>query len=137
MTKTGSALTIIAALFVVWQLHKRAAAQVLPASSGMPLVDFHRAELIRQRDALKSVGVWYLAPFIPGVLLLGLGRYFQAHAAGRTLARDHEIILLANAVVVLVFGAIWLLNSWGAERLQKRIGELDDLRLSSSRDVVD
>ncbi len=137
MMKTGSALSIIAALFVVWQLHKRGGAQALPANSAMPLVDFHRAELIRQRDALKSVGVWYLAPFIPGLLLMALGRYFQVHAPGRTLAWDHVVIILANVIVVLIFGAVWLLNAWGAERLQRKIDQLDNLQSSSPPDSAD
>jgi hypothetical protein len=80
MIKTGSALFVIATLFVVWQLHKRGAAEMLPAHSGMPLLAFHRETLIRQRDLLRSVGTWYLAPFVPGFVLVVLGRYFQVHA---------------------------------------------------------
>jgi hypothetical protein len=128
MTKTGSALSIVAALFVAWQLHKRGAARALPAHSGMPLVAFHREELIRQRDALRSVGRWYIGPFVPGCVLLLLGRYYQFHAANRTLAQDHQIILLGGVVVAVVFGLIWLLNVWAAERLQRKIDQLDSLR---------
>jgi Flp pilus assembly protein TadB len=134
MMKTGSALSIVAALFVAWQLHRRGAAQALTANSGMPLVDFHRAELMRQRDLAKSVGVWYLAPFVPGCVLLVLGRYFQFHVPGRTLTWDHQIILMAAAVVALIFGIVWLLNAWGAERLQRRIDQLDNLRSRSLPD---
>jgi hypothetical protein len=133
MMKTGSALSIIAALFVVWHLHKHGAAQALQEHSGQALVEAHRAELMRQRDLLKSVGVWYLAPFVPGTVLIMLGRYFQVHAPGRTLAWDHQIILNAAIVVALVFGIIWLLNAWGAERLQRRIDQLDSVRSTSLR----
>jgi hypothetical protein len=128
MMKTGSALFIIAVLLVVWQLHKRAAAKMLPGNSGMPLVVFHREALIRQRDALRSVGTWYLAPFIPGFVLLVLGRYFQFHAPGRTLAWDRQIIILCAIMAVLAFGIVWVLNAWGAERLQRKIDQLDGLR---------
>ena len=128
MIKTGSALSIVAALFVVWQLHKRSAPQALPANSGMPLVAFHREELIRQRDALRSVATWYLAPFIPGCVLIVLGRYFQFHAPGRTMAWDHQIIVLTVVVMALIFGIVWLLNAWGAERVQRKIDQLDGLR---------
>jgi hypothetical protein len=128
MMKTGSALLIIAVLFVIWQLHKRGAAEMLPAGSGMPLVVFHRDALIRQRDALRSVGTWYLAPFIPGCVLWVLGRYFQFHAPGRTLAWDRQIIILCALIVALILGIVWLLNAWGAERLQRTIDQLDDLR---------
>jgi hypothetical protein len=117
MIKTGSAFSIVAALFVVWQLHKRGAAEMLPASSRTPLIVFHREALTRQRDALRSVGTWYLAPFIPGCALIVLGRYFQFHTAGRTLAWDRQIIILAVVVMVLSVGIVWLLNVWGAEQL--------------------
>lgn len=128
MTKTGSVLSVLAALFVAWQLHKRGAAQALPENSGMPLVAFHREELVRQRDALRSVGTWYIGPFLPGCVLLLLGRYFQFHAAHRTLAQDHQVIIMGAVVVASVFGAVWLLNVWAAERLQRKIDQLDGLR---------
>jgi len=128
MTKAGGALSVIAALFVMWQLHRRGRSEALPDESGMPIVDFHRAELIRQRDMLKSVGSWYLAPFVPGLVLLAMGRYYQVHAIGRTLAADHRIIILANVVVLLVFAAVWLLNVWAAQRLQRKIDQLEVLR---------
>lgn len=134
MMKTGSALSIVAVLFVVWQLHKRGAAKALEAHSGKPLVEAHRAELMRQRDLLKSVGAWYLAPFVPGSTLIMMGRYFQVHMPGRTLAWDHQIILMAAVMVALVFAIVWLLNAWGAERLQRRIDQLDRLRSSSLQD---
>ena len=79
----------------------------------------------------EAVGVWYLAPFVPGCVLLVLGRYFQFHVPGRTLTWDHQIILMAAAVVALIFGIVWLLNAWGAERLQRRIDQLDSLRSGS------
>lgn len=128
MIKTGSAFLIIAVLVVVWQLHRRGAAEMLPANSGMPLVAFHREALIRQRDALRSVGTWALAPSIPGFVLMVLGRYFQSHAPGRTLAWDRQIIILSAVVGALIVGIVWLLNAWGAERLQRKIDKLDGLR---------
>jgi hypothetical protein len=123
MMQAGSALTIAATLFIVWQLHQRASARTVP-EAGQSLVGFYRAELIRQRDAVRSVGVWYLAPFVPGVALLLLGRWFQSHAAGRPIGADHAIILLSAVVVALVFLVIWLLNQRAADRLQRRIDEL-------------
>lgn len=30
----------------------------------------YRAELMRQRDALRSIFGWYIAPFLPGFLLI-------------------------------------------------------------------
>ena len=128
MMKAGSALDVIAALFVAWQLHRRAPAHKMPDGSGMGLVDFHRRALVRQREALQSIWLWYILPFLPGVLLMMLGRWFQFHVAGRPLELDHLIIALCMAIVVLVFGVVWLLNLLGAARLQRRIEELDRLK---------
>jgi hypothetical protein len=41
---------------------------------------------------------------------------------------------MATAVVALIFGIVWLLNAWGAERLQRRIDQLDSLRSGSLPD---
>lgn len=128
MIKTGSVLAMVGTLLIVWQLRRRASAAVLTESSGMTLLEFHRQELVRQRDAAKSVAWWYIAPVIPGATMISLGRYFQFHAPGRTLAWDHQIVILCSAIVALTFAIIWLLNAWAAERLQRRIDKLDKLR---------
>jgi hypothetical protein len=44
------------------------------------------------------------------------------------MAWDHQIIVLAVVVMALIFGIVWLLNAWGAERLQRKIDQLDGLR---------
>lgn len=128
MIKTGSILSMFAAAFVVWELRKRAAGTALPDTFGTALVEFHRRELVRQRDALKSVGTWYIAPFIPGASLMSLGRYYQFHVAGRTIAWDHRVIILGSIIVALLFAIVWVLNAWGAKRLQRKIDELDKLQ---------
>jgi hypothetical protein len=47
---------------------------------------------------------------------------------GRTLAWDRQIIILCAVIAALIFGIVWLLNAWGAERLQRKLDELDGLR---------
>jgi hypothetical protein len=123
MMQAGGALSILAALFVAWQLHRRASAKTVP-ELGEPLVGAYRAELVRQRDALGSVGVWYIGPFIPGMVLLLLGRWFQSHVSGRSIGADHAAIAAGAAVVVVVFLGVWFINKLGAKRLQGRIDEL-------------
>ncbi len=123
MMQAGAGLIMIATVFVVWQLHRRGSAAALP-DSGDALIDFHRRELVRQRDMLRAVAVWYLGPFVPGMALTMLGRWFQAHAQHRPVGLDHLIILLSGGIVSLMLLGIWLLNQWGARRLQKRIDEL-------------
>ncbi len=123
MIQVGSGLCIAATIFVGWQLHRRASARSVP-EPGQALVAAYREELIRQRDALRSVGAWYLAPFAPGIAFLMLGRWFQFRPPHRPIGLDHVIILLSAAIVVLVWLVVWLLNQRGADRLQRRIEEL-------------
>ena len=123
MMQAGAALIIAATLFVGWQIHRRTATGAIP-EAGDALRDYHRQTLIRQRDALRSVGWWYMAPFAPGMVLLMIGRWFQSHVEGRSLAMDHLGILLASGVCALVFAGIWWLNQLGAKRLQKQIDAL-------------
>ena len=82
------------------------------------------ARATAQRDALRSVGVWYLAPFLPGMALLLAGRWFQSHATRRSLGADHLIIALTGLMVIVVFVSVWLLNQRGARQLQRRIEDL-------------
>lgn len=123
MMQAGALLIMAATLFVGWQLHRRGSARPVP-EGGDALLTTYRQELIRQRDALRSIGAWYLAPFAPGMALLMMGRWFQAHAAHRAVGVDHVIILLTTVIAALVYLVIWLLNQRGADRLQKRIDEL-------------
>jgi len=123
MMQAGAALIILATAFVAWQMHRRTATGPIP-EAGEALRDHHRQSLIRQRDALRSVGWWYMAPFAPGMALLMMGRWLQAHVSSRSLAMDHLAILLGSVVVVLVFAGVWWLNQLGAKRLQKQIDEL-------------
>jgi hypothetical protein len=123
MMQVGALLIMTATVFVASQLHQRGSSRRVP-DGGAALIVSHRQELIRQRDALRSVGVWYLAPFAPGLGLLTLGRWFQWHAAGRSIGLDHLIIALSTGIVALVFVVMWLVNQRAADRLQKRIDEL-------------
>ena len=82
---------------------------------------FRRAELVRQRDLLRSIWLWYLGPFIPGlvVLIAAFARTSYVHA--------HPAVLLID---LLLFGAIFLaigrVNARGARKLQEQIDELDE-----------
>lgn len=118
LVKIGS-LLVLAGLFVVlWQLHRRANNRPLPAdASSAACAEYLRAELIRQRDALLAVGIWYLAPFVPGVVVMLTGMWLRSPHA-------HPAILLTAGFCVAVFAGIWALNRWAARRLQERIDAL-------------
>lgn len=74
------------------------------------------------------MGLWYIMPFMPGLVLFMLGQYFQSPEPGRLLAQDHTIIVFISVVILLVLAIVWLLNLLGAARLQNRIDELDKLK---------
>ena len=88
-----------------------------PGSRGS--LAFHRAQLVRQREALSSVWLWYLAPFLPGMLVLSAA-YAQ---------RDGHLgnLVIYLAFVSVLFVGVWQLNLLGARRFQKDIEELDAL----------
>jgi hypothetical protein len=126
MTKLGCIEIIAATVFILWHLGRRGSVLATPGGAdARGLVEFHRAELVRQRDLVRGVWLWYLAPPIPGFILIFLGRWFQDPVRGRPIATDHLIIALLAPIIPLVLLVIWLLNIIGANRLQKRIDALD------------
>lgn len=124
LVKLGSGLCIAGLLFIVWQLHRRGSAESLPETTGLGLIDFHRRALIRQRDALRSVWKWYLAPIVPGFLTMMAGFYFAAPEPMRATVLYYLATRLVP-LIALVFGFVLFTNRRGAKRLQKQIDQLD------------
>jgi hypothetical protein len=123
LMKLGAAWTILATVFVAWQLHRRASNDGLPAP-GETLVDAYRRQLVRQRDALRSIGSWYIGPFAPGMAMMLTGMWLGGPKPGVPVERAHASLLISAVFVILVFFGVWWLNQWAAKRLQKRIDEL-------------
>lgn len=116
--RIASGLTVAAALLVAWQLWRRAAARPPPHADAL---SFHRAELVRQRDALRSAWLWYLAPFMPGLGLFMVG-FAQIVPKG---ALANLLVLPASTAAYV---ALWIWNNArGRKRLQGEIDDLDDL----------
>lgn len=128
VVKTGAALVILGTLYVCWQLFVRArAASGDAAARGLSWADFHRAELVRQRDALKSVLTWYLAPFAPGMIVFVLGVAF-APMAGLAFPAALGIALSGLGFIAMIFFAVWALNQWAAQKVQTEIDAVDRMR---------
>ena len=123
--KVGAAMIVAAAIYAPWQLHRRASAVSPDMALGMPIYEFLRGQLVRQRDALRSVLVWYVLPFVPGIILIfaGNGLDPEIEAAGPPIWQRW----LAIAVVLSIFGFVWWINQVVARKLQKRIDEIDAL----------
>jgi len=118
--QAGSVLVIVATIFVAWQIRVRAASASTPADLGArPWLDFHCAQLERQRAALHSVWLWYVAPFVPGVAVFRWGVETEL-AAGGPFAHG----LWANLSIAVVFVLVIAMNRYVAGRLQRRLDQL-------------
>ncbi|MCD7058810.1 hypothetical protein [Pelagibacterium xiamenense] len=104
-------------LVVVWQLHARTGS---PKASNGNQASFrsYRAELVRQRDALRAVWLWYLAPFVPGLLLIYAADLFRPEP-NYVLS----LSLLAGTLALVIF-LCWL-NLVAARGIDAEIEVLD------------
>lgn len=126
MMQTACVLGILGVAFILWQLHRRARPGRTPTGgSAESLLAFQRAEMVRQRDALRSVPIWYLSPFLPAFLMVGVARWVQFHAPGRTLAEDRIVIVACLVIGLLILVIVGLVNLLGAARLDRRIDQID------------
>ena len=114
-------LFIAAMIWVAVQLHRKGSIKRVPDNLGAPSsLLFFRTELEKQRDTIRNVWPWYLAPLVPGYVMLTI-----AYAV--TFPRPVRWIGVAafDAFIVLVFIGIWKLNVRAARCLQRMIDELD------------
>jgi hypothetical protein len=120
-------VVLIAGLcYVVYELHKRAAAVPASEMGTEPCVQFHRRTLERQRDYLRHIWRWYLGPLVPGMLALVAASIRLAHERLHSLSALQLLKGLGPlAVIVLLFVLVWKINDWAANALQKQIDELN------------
>ena len=110
-------LLVAALIYVLVQLHRRAAARPLPADAGLRTsIDFHLAELTRQRAALHDVWQWYLLPFVPGFL----AEIILAAATGGI----HTFLVVFTIGLVVIYFGIWKLNESAVRKLDRKIAEI-------------
>ena len=122
MIRAGSALIIAGMICIAIQMYKRASPGTLPADAPLTAsIAFHRGELVRQRDLLRSVVWWYIGPISPGlvVFLLGLAPLRGARS------------LIGAVPLLCIFGLVVWVNHRAAERLDRQIAELDNLESQS------
>ncbi|MGA2272920.1 MAG: hypothetical protein ABSH00_05150 [Bryobacteraceae bacterium] len=123
--RAGSVITIAGALYVAYQLHRRASSETGPAAAEFEqCLGFHRHALERQRDALENIWSWYLGPLIPGLVVFSAGMAIAAPIPFR-----HRV--LATAIMLAVIGVVfWLvaqMNRRAARKLQTKIDQLKAL----------
>jgi len=122
MIRAGSALIIAGMICIVIQIYKRASPGTLPVDASLTAsIAFHRGELVRQRDLLRSVVWWYIGPIIPGLVVFCAG-ITPRHGAGS---------LLSAVPLLCIFGLVVWANHRAAARLDRQIAELDSLKSQS------
>jgi hypothetical protein len=123
--KAGALLIILGALYVCWKLHTLAGVSAkAERDAAVSVTDFHRAELQRQRAALSTVWRWYLAPFVPGMLVF-VGGVTLASGTGLPLAARLATFAVSLGLMAAVFVAIWWLNQRAVAALDEEIKALE------------
>jgi hypothetical protein len=131
LIRTGSGLVIAGTLFVLFTLHKRGAARTVPSELELSAcVDFHRKELQRQRDILRGVWLWYLFPFVPGLIVFHAG--ILERALRQPTSPAHTVAIISRltldvTVWAVVLAGIGKLNQRAADKLQREIDALSGL----------
>jgi len=120
--KAGAALIVIGTLYVCWRLYALArAAEVGGFETAESCADFHRGELVRQRDALQGIWRWYLGPLVPGMVVFWIG-VGVAPSGGIAMAA------IGLGIGAAVFLGIAKANAAAAKALQAEIDALDRAR---------
>lgn len=126
IVRTACGLIVLGTLYVVWKLATLARASVKNDET-MSWADFHRAELVRQRDALNGIWRWYLGPLVPGMTLFWIG-VGLARSADSPLWGNLGVAALGLAIAAGMFIGIAALNKRAAKALQAEIDALDRMR---------
>src|ERR1019366_7384035 len=118
VVRAGSVLVIAGVLYILFHLYKRASPGQLPTDLAFTAsLEFHRRELVRQRDLLRSVWRWYIAPIVPGLIVFSAG------------ILPHRVAGMVGSVLVFLafFGFVVWLNQRAAVRLDRQIAEIESL----------
>jgi hypothetical protein len=126
---TAPGLLIAAAhLFVIWQIWWRTSARAFPSHlMGSAALDYLRYELTRQRDALSGAWLWYVAPFMPG-LIWEMWLRATLHPASLSPTNDRLMVLFLILGAVFFWVAVTLGFALAAARLDLRLERLNTLK---------
>lgn len=129
IVQIGAGLIVAGALYVCWQLYRlgRAATRGELDAGAQSWATFHRGELVRQREALRTVWSWYLAPFVPGMVVFLAGVAFTEANPAPFPARL-AVFLVGVGLMAAVFAAVGWLNALGVKKLDSEIAALDQAR---------
>lgn len=130
MLRLGCGMVMAAAIFAAVQFRRKGtSARRGDGTNARSCMDYYRTELVRQYELLASAWKWFVLPFVPG-LALTLGGCLQLALRRPEVHRSTIVWMFggtALACVVTLAGIAWL-NLWSAEKLKRRIAELDAMR---------
>lgn len=116
--RLGCGLVAIGSFFILYHLHSRASMRELaPERMALPFASYFREELLRQRNALRSVWLW-LTP-----TMLGLSLFFWGMAQPKPAEFPWWIMSVIYVPVLVVIG----MNFVAARKIQRKINQLDQL----------
>jgi hypothetical protein len=121
--RAGYLLMAAGLLYMMYQLHRRAASIGTPAEvAWTPCLSHYRAELERQRDVLRAVWKWYLGPLVPGLAVI-------LATAGVTGFR-HSVLagFLALAIAGVIAAVLWWVGDLNRRAAAGIEQQLDALR---------
>lgn len=128
IVQVACGLIMLGTLYVAWNLATIArSASKAEMNAAANWADFHRAELVRQRDALNGIWRWYLGPLVPGLALFWIGVGF-ASPAGAPWWAQIVVAMLGAAIGAAVFIGIAEMNKRAAKKLEAEIAALDRAR---------
>jgi len=127
--RIGAALIVLAAFYISWQLNKIASVDAGDAPVDT-VAGMHRRELVRQRDALRSVWRWYLMPFVPGMVVFTVGTSLETGASLPAWAVALSALVSLSFIGAVFFG-VWALNAYAARKLDAQIKELDSVSIET------
>jgi hypothetical protein len=123
--KLGMALLVAAFIYMPWQLHRRASAASPDTAGTMPIYVFLRDQLVRQRDAFRSIVGWYILPWLPGLALLWAGNGLdpEIEAAGPPIWARWLAIFGVAAFIAFY----WWIHQRAARKIQLQIDSIEAL----------
>jgi len=116
LMKIGSVLICLAAIFIAIVLHRKGHAGRSDLSGDCR--SFHADELRRQYDLLRTVWLWYLLPFVPGLVLFRAGAHTLMPANRQMAGVAGDVVCLA------IFLFIGWLNRRSARKLKRELDQL-------------
>lgn len=128
VTRVACVLIVVAAFFGAAQLHRLGGTRPPPppdAPTAEHLAHL-RAELARQRDLLAAVPRWYVAPFLPGMVLFFAGHVIHAVGRGAPLGPTLVACIFPLAVCGALFAVVLLANARAARALGREIDSLGE-----------